>query len=298
MSSASIKDEAARITRITWIGMICNLVLSAVKLTVGYLIGSLGLIADGFHSLSDLGTDFAVLIGATIAAKPADRSHPFGHGKFETFTIVFVAIALILVGVGLVWKAVNAVREPVVSVNGATIILVAILSIGVKEWLYRITLNVAEQCRSVALKANAWHHRSDALSSVVILAGGGAALLGWQQGDALAGLLVGLMVIAVGGKLGFEALIELSEGSAGKDTIEGIEEVINRFEEIRGTHRLRVRRIGRELTMDIHVVLDPDLTIKAGHDIVQRVEDTISKEIDWPITLTIHVDPDEGRGTE
>jgi len=293
VSTTSIKNEAARISRVTWLGMVCNLGLSCVKLVVGYMVGSVGLIADGFHSLSDLGTDFAVLIGAAIAAKPADKSHPFGHGKFETFAIVVVAGVLIAVGTGLVWKAVNVVREPLATVNGTAIILVSLLSIAVKEWLYHITKRVAEQCRSSALKANAWHHRSDALSSVVILAGGGAALLGWEQGDALAGLLVGLMVIAVGGKLAFEALSELSEGSAGKETISGIEEVVKRFEEIRGMHRLRVRRVGRELMMDIHIVLDPNLTIQVGHDIVQKVEKAISEEIDWPITLTVHVDPDE-----
>ncbi len=275
--------------------MISNFGLSILKLAVGYLIGSLALIADGFHSLSDLGTDFAVLIGTAIAARPADKSHPFGHGKFETFAVIVVAIALVVVGGGIVWKAIATFGQHHETPNGRWIIVVALISLVTKEWLFRATRVVADRCRSSALRANAWHHRSDALSSVVVLAGGGVTMLGWGFGDNLAGLLVGLMVLMVGGKLGFEALIELSEGSAGKETINRINDVITGFDEVHDSHRLRVRRVGRELMMDIHIVLDQHLTIKEGHNIVRRVESAVQEGIDWPISLTIHVDPgDDG----
>ena len=291
MTSITISDESVQITRITWIGMIGNLGLSILKLAVGYLIGSLALIADGFHSLSDLVTDFAVLIGAAIAARPADKSHPFGHGKFETFAVIVVAIALVVVGGSIAWKAITSFGQHHETISGQWIIIVALISLVTKEWLFRATRVVADRCRSSALRANAWHHRSDALSSFVVLTGGCATMLGWGFGDNLAGLLVGLMVLVVGGKLGFEALIELSEGSAGKETINRINEVIAGFEEVRDAHRLRVRRVGRELIMDIHIVLDPHLTIKEGHNIVSRVESAVQEGIDWPISLTIHVDP-------
>lgn len=276
--------------------MISNLGLSILKLAVGYLIGSLALIADGFHSLSDLGTDFAVLIGTAIASRPADRSHPFGHGKFETFAVNIIALALVFVGGGIAWKAISTFGQSQEIPNGRWIIVVALISLVTKEWLFRATRIVADRCRSSALRANAWHHRSDALSSVVVLVSGGAALLGFFGfGDHLAGLLVGLMVLTVGGKLGFEALVELSEGSAGKETINRINDVIAGFEEVHDAHRLRVRRVGRELIMDIHIVLDPHLTIKEGHDIVRSVESAVEEGIDWPISLTIHVDPgDDG----
>ncbi len=293
MTSAASNSESARITRITRIGMAGNVVLAAIKLAVGFLVGSISLVADGFHSLSDLMTDFAVLIGTTAAVRPADRNHPFGHGKFETFTVVAIAAVLIAVGASLAWKAVSTIGRDVQLVSGAWIMAVALVSIVVKERLYRVTLKVAEGCRSAALRANAWHHRSDALSSVVVLVGGATTALGWGYGDSLAGLLVGLMVLAVGGKLGFEALMELSEGSAGGEIVERIEEVINGFTEVRGSHRLRVRRIGRELMMDIHIVLDSRLTVMEAHNIVIEIESAVQAAIEWPITLTVHVDPDE-----
>ena len=293
MKSISLTTETAQIARITRIGMVGNLGLSAIKLSVGFLVGSISLVADGFHSLSDLGTDFAVLIGTAIAAKPADRNHPFGHGKFETLAVVIVAVALIAVGASLAWKAMTTIGREMPAVYGIWVTVVALISLIVKEWLYRATLKVAVRCRSAALRANAWHHRSDALSSVVVLVGGGATMLGWSYGDNLAGMLVGLMVIAVGGKLGFEAFRELCEASADQETVKQIKDAITWISDIRGAHGLRVRRIGRELMMDIHIVLDPALTVREGHDIVTKVEDAVREAIDWPITLTVHVDPDE-----
>ena len=293
MSSTSVIDESSRIARITHTGMACNLALTLLKLAVGYRVASLGLIADGFHSLSDLGTDFAVLIGTAIAAQPADRNHPFGHGKFETFAVVFIAAALIGVGICIAWKAVVTIGQGTPAESGKWIIIVAAVSLLTKEWLFRITRSVAERCRSAALRANAWHHRSDALSSIVVLAGGVSAAWGWSYGDNLAGLLVGLMVLAVGGKIGFEAMMELSECSAGRETVARIEEVISGFKEVRGSHRLRVRRVGRELMMDIHLVMDSAMSIGESHDIVQRIERAVQEGIDWPITLTVHIDPDE-----
>ena len=145
---------------------------------------------------------------------------------------------------------------------------------------------------SMALTANAWHHRSDALSSIVVLVGGATALLGWANGDIVAGMLVGLMVIAVGGKIGFEAIMELSEGSAGVETENRIRQVIAGFDEIIEWHRLRVRRIGRELMMDIHIVIDPDLTVRQGHEIADRVEQAVQEALDWPVNFTIHIEPD------
>ncbi len=292
MNTAKLEIEASRIARITRVGMVVNVCLAGLKLAVGYTVGSLGLIADGFHSLSDLGTDLAVLIGAAVGGRPPDRDHPYGHGKFETFAAVAVAAVLMVVGGGIAWYAVSGLGQPVHAPNGWWVVLVAGISLVAKEWLYRATSLVAERCRSTALRANAWHHRSDALSSIVVLFGGGAALLGWESGDVMAGLLVGLMVLAVGGKIGFEALVELSEGSAGGEVENRINQVISGFDEIIGWHRLRIRRIGRELMMDIHIVLDRNLTISEGHEIADRIEQAVQEVLDWPVHFTIHIDPD------
>ncbi len=278
--------------RITWIGAGCNLALTGMKLVVGYLIGSLALIADGYHSFSDLGTDFVVLLGSRLSNRPPDRSHPFGHGKFETFATWIIALVLVVGGGWVIFEAVNSLMRPAEPVRSGWIIATAAASLVVKEWIFRATMHTAHTCHSSSLKANAWHHRSDALSSLIVLFSGIAGLLGWLRSDAVAGSLVGLMICFIGVKLNYDAMMELSEASPGREIEDRIKHIIGGFREVRGWHRLRIRRIGRELSMDIHILLDSDATIRQGHDITKRIEKGVKEGIDWPINLTIHVEPD------
>lgn len=273
--------------------MYVNVVLTVLKLIFGYFAGSISLIADGYHSLSDLATDVAVLVGSKFSVKPADKNHPFGHGKFETFAALFVAIAVIIVGIGIIHETVDNILSSGKQLNSrmSWVAVIAIISLVSKEWLYKATMKIARITRSSAVEANAWHHRSDALSSLVVLFGAVVSLLGWHWGDLVAGMLVGLMIIIVGGKLGFDSIADLTDVSAGKEIIEDISKVLDNSAGIHDWHRLRVRRIGRELIMDLHVTIDGDLSVREGHKIIDKVEKQIYNTLSWPVQITIHLDP-------
>ena len=284
--------ETKDIARITYIGMGVNVGLVILKLSAGYYASSLGLIADGFHSFSDLGSDVIILLGARLAGQPPDLDHPFGHGKFETLSAWLIAILLIVVGGWVIWEGISALKVEPAAIRNWWVISIAAVSLTSKEYLYKATIRVADRCRSNALKANAWHHRTDALSSAVVLFAGIGGLFHWYRGDSIAGIIVGSMVLVVGVKLSFDAVKELSEASPGRDIEEQIGEIISGFAEVRGWHRLRIRRIGRQLEMDVHIMLDADLTVRDGHAVVRRIERAIDQGIDWPVNPTIHLDPD------
>ncbi len=277
--------------RITRIGMMFNISLAVLKLITGYQVGSLGLVADGYNSTFDIVTDLAVIIGTTLGVRPADRNHPFGHGKLETFSTVIVDMALLGLGVGIIWTAIVSLGKPPEPIIGGWVMGVAAITFIVKDRLYRATKIVATQCRSSALDANAWNHRTDSFLAVIVLGGGIAAIMDWPQGDKIAGLIVGIFITVVGAKLIYEALFELAEGSPDDDTVQKVSALIEGFEEVKGWHKLRVRRVGRELQMDIHILLDKDLTLQRGHEIVEKIEDTVQSGIEWPTNLTIHIDP-------
>jgi len=280
-------------SRVTVVGMVVNVVLSALKLVVGYMIGSLALVADGYHSLSDLISDVMVLTGAWFSGKPPDEEHPYGHGKFETIAAGGVALALVIIGGLLAWKGFSSLMRPAEPVRGSWVIIIALISVVSKEWLYEITVKLGRQLHSASLVANAWHHRSDALSSAVVVLAGAAELAGVHHADGVAGVIVGLMVAGVGVKVSLGAIQDLCEVSAGDDLLDSFREAISRISEVRGWHRLRVRRIGRELDLDVHILLDSQLSIHEGHEIVTRLEDSLKRATEWTVNFTIHVDPDE-----
>jgi len=273
--------------------MMGNIVLLISKIVVGAVVGSLALIADGFNSLTDILTDVAVMIGTSLGVKPADENHPYGHGKIETFVAGVVEIGVLSVGIGIVYSGVKAlIAGPKVVENGWAVVGVAAFTIACKEWLFHRTRKVAESSRSTALKAKAWDHRSDVAVSAVVLAGGVGSVVNWPYGDVIAGLSVGVVILVVGFRLAFDTLIELTEGWAGGETVARIAEVLKNEPEVRGWHKLRTRRIGRELLMDVHVMINPNLTVLESHKIVRRLEATIRDALDWPVNFTIHIDPD------
>jgi len=278
--------------RITVLGIFWNVILFAIKIVVGLLTGSAGLIADGIHSASDMATDLAVLGGMHLGRREPDDRHPYGHGRFETLAGGIVAGALILVGAFLAWEAVAALRTGAASFPGIPVIGVAIASMLVKEWLYRRTIRVARDVDSAALHANAWHHRSDALSSVAVLLGGIGGLVGWGQADHLAGLIVGLMVVVAGGRTLLAVMHELTEGGLGKDEIEGIRSAVDGVDGTRGWHHLRSRRVGREIFVELHVLVDRELSIVEAHHVATDVEDAIHAACSRPVKAMVHVEPD------
>jgi len=277
--------------RITWVGGGLNVALCVIKMGIGAMVGSISLIADGVHSLSDLLTDVAVLIGVKVAQRPADASHPYGHGKYETFASAFVAIVLVGAGLAIMWKSAGSLLADHHAQFPYCVIAVAALSIVVKEWLFRATRLAARAVASPAAMANAWHHRSDALSSVAVLAGAILGVTGWPHWDQVAGVVVGTMVVAAGGKLFFDAGMELSEASVGQRGEEAFRRILADYPEARGWHKYRGRRVGRELFMDCHVQVDPDTSVRASHALTQRIEERLRAELDRPLNLLIHIEP-------
>jgi len=278
--------------RVTLLGVLWNVVLFAVKLAVGWLTGSAGLVADGIHSASDMATDLAVLGGMHLARRKADAEHPYGHGRFETLAGGIVAGALVLVGAFLAWEGIAALYRGEPSYPGAGVVAVALPSIAVKEWLYRRTVRIARDVDSAALQANAWHHRSDALSSIAVLAGGIGGLVGFGYADQLAGMIVGLMVVAAGGRTLLRVLHELTEGGLARREIETIERAIADVAGVRDWHQLRGRRVGRETFVDVHVLVDPTLSLWDAHDISMRVESGIREACHRAVNVIVHVEPD------
>jgi cation diffusion facilitator family transporter len=278
--------------RITLIGIAINVLLLSLKLLFGFISGSAGLIADGIHSASDMATDLAVLGGMHLARRAADDEHPYGHGRFETLAGGVVAAVLILVGAFIAWEGVVALQAGHVHYPGVPVLFVAGLSIVAKEWLYRRTIRVAREVDSAALHANAWHHRSDALSSIAVLAGGIGGLAGWGQADHFAGLIVGLMIIAAGGRTLLVVLHELTEGGVPRDELAKIESAIETVEGTREWHDLRTRRVGRETFIDLHVLVDPGLSITDAHRISSDVEHALRCACNRPANVTVHIEPD------
>jgi cation diffusion facilitator family transporter len=289
-SKHTIADR--QIKSVTYLSVVLNIALSVIKVIVGLLMGSLALLADGIHSLSDVATDAAVLLGLHLGAKEPDQSHPYGHGRAETLSAGLIALVLILVGGTMIYYATMAIARDEVNVPRLGVLVAAIVSIAAKEWLYRVTQKIAVKFHSPALYANAWHHRSDALSSVAVAIGFISLKVGFGHGDQVAAIAVGLMIIFVGVRVIGNCLRELTESSIDAGTIEHIKKIINSDSSIRQWHKLRTRTVGREVFLDLHILVDPDLNIAAAHEIAESLENALDKEIARPVNITVHIEPD------
>jgi len=292
MHDHKIENANKQIKSVTSLGIAVNIALSVVKLFVGFLSGSIALIADGIHSLSDITTDVVVLLGVRFGSKEPDQSHPYGHGRAETFSAGFIALFLVFTGSAMIYYAALDITKGNITDFHIAVLIVAIVSIIVKELLYNVTKRVAVKSHSPALYANAWHHRSDALSSVAVVIGFISLRAGFSYGDQVAAVAVGLMIILVGVRVAGDCLRELTEGAVDQGTIEHIENIINTNEQIRQWHKLRTRMVGREVFLDLHIVVDPHLDITAAHGISENLENTLHEQITRPVNITVHIEPD------
>ncbi len=293
MKGGNIHDaDAQQIKSVTYLGIAVNIFLAVIKIAVGLPAGSLALVADGVHSFSDLATDAVLLLGVRISEKKPDHIHPYGHGRAETFSAGLIALMLVSVGGAMIYYAATAIARREITTPHFGILIAAAASIAAKEWIYRVTRKTAIKSHSPALYANAWHHRSDSLSSVAVLAGFISLQFGFRYGDQVAAITVGTMVIWVGAALIGECLRELAETSVDKQTIEHIKQIINSDSSIRHWHNLRTRTVGREIFLDLHILVDPALNITAAHEISERLETTLAEQIRRPINITVHVEPD------
>jgi cation diffusion facilitator family transporter len=292
MKSDRLESTAKQVKSVTYVGIAVNSVLAAVKVVVGLLAGSLALVADGIHSLSDLVTDATVLVGVFVSSKKADLKHPYGHGRAETFAGLFIALVLMLVGGTMIYYATVAIAEDEMTQPHIIILIVAVASIFSKEWVYRITQKVARESHSTSLYANAWHHRSDALSSVAVVVGFIALEVGFGHGDQVAAIAVGLMVIYVGVHIIGDVFRELVEGAADSETIKQIEQIIDSNADVRHWHKLRSRTVGREVFLDVHILVDPELNVASAHRISENLERSLEEQVSRPVNITVHIEPD------
>lgn len=280
------------IKSLTYWSLASNTLLFLLKIVVGWVFGSMSMIADALHSLSDSATDVVVFLGHHFGSKAPDKEHPYGHGRIETFSSIAIALILIAVGAGMIVHAGQDIATGHVSEPSVAVLIVACISIVVKEILYRVTVRAAKVSHSSALYANAWHHRSDAFSSIAVLLGVAGLYFNFKFGDQVAAVIVGGMIAMVGGKVLSNCLNELAESAVDHDTLELIERVIRSDAQIRDYHKLRTRSVGREIFLDLHILVNPNLNVKEAHDIAETLEKTIEESLTCPVNITIHVEPD------
>lgn len=281
-------------TRVTYVAALVNLLLTAVKIGFGNLGHSAALIADGIHSLSDLLSDAFVLIAIKLGSREADREHPYGHRRFETLATVLLGIGLIAIAGGIVWDVAKRLLHPeLLLIPSRETLGIAAFSILANEWLFQYTKRIAKRTRSKLLLANAWHHRSDALSSVVVLVGIIAVLLGYPFADAVAAILVALMVARIGLNLVLESVKELVDTSLPDELVQEIRQVILETDGVQGIHLLRTRQMGEDAFIDAHIVVDPRITVSEGHMIADKVRDLLIEEFDDVMDVLVHIDPED-----
>ena len=287
-----------QLTKVTLVGSVGNLVLLSFKFVAGILAGSSAMVADAVHSLSDFLTDLVVLVFVRIGAKPQDEDHDYGHGKYETLATLLVALALVGAAIGIIvtgsLKIARWLQGETLEMPGMLALWAALLSIVVKELLFRYTIARGKALESPAVVANAWHHRSDALSSIGAAIGiGGAILLGerWAVLDPLASIVVGAMLVKVAWDLLKISTGELTDSSLPEETEREIEDIVRSFPEVSEPHNLRTRRIGNRIAIEVHVRLDGSMSLAAAHDIVTAIEHRLRDRFGQATHITIHMEP-------
>ena len=279
---------------VTWLGMGANAVLAATKVAAGGLFASQTILADGVHSASDLVTDVAVLAALRVSDRPADGCHPYGHRRMATLVALFVGAALLAAAGSIAYAGAMALRGQPRCVVGLVPLALALTSIVVKELLFRMTRRVARQSDNVALEANAWHHRSDAFSSVAAAAGLAAVAAGgqeWAFMDPLMALMLSAFLITAAVRTIRRSAGELVDRAPAAETLASIERSVEQTPGVRSYHAFRARRVGGKIAMDIHVQVDPDLTVAQGHAIAGDVRRRVMGANPRVIEAVIHVEP-------
>ena len=279
--------------RIIVIGALANLLLAVLKIAGGIIGRSTAMLADGIHSLSDLLTDGVVLFTHKIGQLPADDNHPYGHGRAETIGATLVGAVIIIAGLGLAYESWNIIttgsfRTPLIPAA-----LAAVFSIIINEILFRYTRTVGEETNSPSLVANAWHHRSDAISSVAALVGIGGAMAGYPIMDPIAAILVSIMILKVGYDIAFKGLRDLMDTALSETETRRIETMINNLPGVLHTHNLRTRRIGGEILMDVHILVDHEASVTEGHHIAENVRRELIRAMGNVQDVLVHVDTED-----
>ncbi len=287
-----------KIYKVTIIGGVANAILLIFKFVAGFLGHSSAMIADAVHSLSDFLTDIVILIFVKISNKPADKNHDYGHGKFETLATFIIGVVLLAVGIMIFWSGASKIFMSIKGIEleqpGMLAFWAAIVSIIVKEAIARYTIINGRRLNSKAVEANAWHHRSDALSSVGAAAGiAGAIFLGpkWRILDPLAAVVVSIFILIMAVKFLVSCISEFMEHSLSEDIENEIINTVMSFEFVKNVHNLRTRKIGNGIAMDMHVVMDGDLTLKKSHQYTKDIENLLRSRFGDKSFIYLHVEP-------
>ena len=293
-------NRTREIQNVTLWGALVNIALTVVKFIAGIVGCSAAMIADAVHSASDLVSDIIVIVFARLSAQGRDKSHDYGHGKFETLATVFVSILLLVVGVEMTISSYEQIRSAVdgnaLSAPGGIALWAAVVSVVAKEILYQWTVRVGKRVSSQVVIANAWHHRTDAFSSIGSLVGiGGAILLGgeWTILDPLVGGVISIFIIVVAVKIVIPALAELTETSLSEETEQRILDIARSVEGVNDVHDLKSRQCGHYCIADFHLVVDPQMNIITAHDITVSIEERLRKEFGSEMLINIHIEPSE-----
>lgn len=293
-------DRTAKVTFVTLVGSVVNIILTVFKIFAGVLGRSTAMIADGIHSLSDLMSDIVVIVFVKISAKGRDKDHDYGHGKFETFATLIISLMLIVVAVNLMSGGINKIRQILdggeVSSPGMIALWAAVASIVLKEILYRYTIIQGKALNSPMMIANAWHHRSDAFSSVGSLLGiAGAIFLGdkFVILDPITGCVISIFILVMAVKMSVPAIKELLDVSLPDDVEEKIEATAKSVKGAVDLHELKTRREGPGIIMEGHLVLDSEISLKEAHDISKKVEESLRKEFGTETQISLHLEPED-----
>lgn len=293
-------DRGKEIRRITVVGAIVNIILTIFKIIAGALGRSAAMVADGIHSLSDLLSDIIVLVFTHISSKGKDKNHSFGHGKFETMATLIVSVILVAVGAKLmadgVASIIGVMNGNSIPLPGSIALWAAIGSIIIKEILYHATIRTARRTNSPVVLANAWHHRSDALSSIGALTGiAGAMILGekWTILDPIASCCISIAIIVVAVKMSLPSLAELLETSLPEEIEKDIISIANSVQGVENIHELKTRRNGISYIIDAHIVVDPHISVTEAHNIATDVENALKEKYGNETQINIHIEPDQ-----
>ena len=286
--------------KVTLVGGAVNVVLLLFKFVAGIVGHSAAMVADAVHSLSDFVTDIIVLVFVRLSAMPKDKSHDYGHGKYETLAMTIIGLALLGVAVGIVYSGVVKIiawaNGEQLTAPGLLALWAALLSVVLKEAVYRYSMRKARQLQSQAVEANAWHHRSDALSSIGTAAGiGGAILLGqrWTVLDPVASVIVGVFIVKVAVDLLRDGIGDLMEQSLPDEVEQEILSLVAQLPDIRNPHNLRTRRIGNHYAIELHIRMDGDISLHEAHDKASEVEHLLKDHYGALTHVAVHVEPDK-----
>ncbi|RKX26093.1 MAG: cation-efflux pump [Candidatus Zixiibacteriota bacterium] len=286
-----------QVQKVTVWGLAANLALAAIKFVFGILGNSQALVADGVHSLSDSTTDIAVIVGARFWTQPADEEHPYGHGRIETMITFFIGVVLGTVGLLIAYRAIQTIGMDHRSAPGWIVFAAACISMVSKELMYRWTVLVGKRIKSSALMANAWHHRSDGLSSLPVA----IAVLGtkiqpeWAFLDHIGAIIVAVLIIQAAWKISWPTLKQLADTAASEEERRKLIALARVVDGVKDVHALRTRHIGPGLQVDLHVLVDPNLSVSRGHNIAGIVKRKLLDDGPDVVNVLVHIEPYEDR---